>query len=79
MTAVNGMLNYRYAASSLTSMKISVDLGTQQVAALSQGLRQSNVKSLVLSKLSCAPEGYEHIASLLKSLHHLSGISLHQF
>lgn len=73
VTAINSMLNYRYAASSLTSMKINVDLGTQQVVALSQGLRQSNVKSLVLSKLSCGPEGYEPIASLLKSLQHLSG------
>ena len=72
ITAVNSMLNYRYAASSLSSMKINVDLGTQQVVALSQGLRQSNVKSLVLSKLSCGPEGYVPIASLVKSLHHLS-------
>lgn len=72
ITAVNSMLNYRYAASSLSSMKINVDLGTQQVMALSQGLRQSNVKSLVLSKLSCGPEGYLPIASLLKSLQHLS-------
>ena len=73
IAAVNSMLNYRYAASSLTSMKINVDLGTQQVISLSQGLRQSNVKSLILSKLSCGPEGYQHIASLFKSLHHLSG------
>jgi hypothetical protein len=74
ITAVNNMLNYRYVAFSLTSIKISVDVGTQQVVALSQGLRQSNVKSLVLSKLSCEPEGYISIASLLKSLSHLSGI-----
>lgn len=75
ITAVNNTLNYRYVAFSLTSIKISVDVGTQQVVALSQGLRQSNVKSLVLSKLSCGPEGYVSIASLLKSLQHLSGIS----
>ncbi len=73
ITAVNNMLNYRYAASSLNSIKISVDLGTQEVVALSQGLHQLNVKSLVLPKLSCEPDGYVTIASLLKSLHHLSG------
>ena len=73
IAAVNNMLNYRYAASSLTSMKINVDLGTQQVIALAQGLRQSNVKSLVLSKLSCGTEGYKNIATMLKSLQHLSG------
>lgn len=72
VTAVNNMLNYRYVAFSLTSIKISVDVGTQQVVSLSQGLRQSNVKSLVLSKLSCEPEGYASIALLFKSLQHLS-------
>ena len=73
ITAVNNMLNYRYAASSLSSIKISVDLGTKQVVSLCQGLQQLNVKSLVLPKLSCEPEGYQSIASLLKSIHHLSG------
>lgn len=74
ITAVNNMLNYRYAASSLTSIKISVDSGTQQVVSLCKGLRHSNVKSLVLSKLSCEPGGYTNLANLLKSLQHLSGI-----
>ncbi len=46
----------------------------QQVATFCQGLRQSsNIKSLVLPKLSCGPDGYVHIASLLKSIQHLSG------
>ena len=73
-TAVNSMLNYRYAASSLTSIKISVDTDTQQIAALTKGLLHSNVKSLVLPKLSCDPSGYAKFADLFKSLHHLSSI-----
>lgn len=76
MSAVINMLNYRYAASSLTTIKISTDIGTEQVVALSKGLQRSNVKSLILSKLSCQPEGYKQIAQLLKSLQHLSRKSL---
>lgn len=72
-TAVNNLLTYRDIASSLSSIKISVSVGTKDVVALSQGLRQSSVKSLALTKLSCEPEGYAAIASLVKSLEHLSG------
>ena len=39
ITSVSNILNYRYNAFSLTSINISVDLGAQQVVALSKGLR----------------------------------------
>lgn len=68
--AINNMLNH---SRQLTSLKINVDMGTEQVVALCQGLRHSNVKSLVLPKLSCDPQGFAALSTLVKSLDHLSG------
>lgn len=71
--AINNMLNHHQASRVLTSLKMNVDMGTEQVVALCQGLRQTNVKSLVLPKLSCDPHGFAALSTLLKNLDHLSG------
>ena len=71
---VNRTLNYKLAAPSLVSISINVDLGNSHVANLCKGLRHCNkINSVVLSKLSCQPDGYANIAALLRSVLHLSG------
>ena len=75
ISAVNGAL--RHTAPSLVTVNINVDLDGNHITPLCQGLRQlSNIKLVVLSKLSCGPDGFVPIASLLKNIQHLTGINL---